>query len=115
MENETIENRENSDQPKQPQDVPLPDPSLLGLVSGLASQAMLSMGIFPNPVDGTTNILPNQAKHLIETIAMLDEKTKGNQSEEETKVIANVLHELRMIFVAAQNEKARRDTETTTV
>ena len=109
MENETAENRDNSTQQNKPQDVPLPDPSLLGLVTGLANQAMLSMGIFPNPIDGSRNILPNQARHLIETIALLDEKTKGNKTEEETKVIANVLHELRMIFVAAQNEKNRRD------
>jgi hypothetical protein len=94
-----------------PQDVPLPDPTLAGLVSGLASQTMISLGIFPNPIDGSTNILPHQGKHLIETIALLNEKTKGNQTEEETKMFANVLHELRMIFVAAQNEKIKRTGE----
>lgn len=102
----------NSIQDKEPQDVPLQAPTFLSLVSGLAAQAMISMGIFPNPASGKVSILPNQAKHLIETIAMLDEKTKGNQSDEETKTISNVLHELRMIFVAAQKEKARQETET---
>lgn len=98
-------------QGKEPQDVPLPDPTLLSLVSGLAAQAMISMGIFPNPASGKVSMLLNQAQHLIGTIAMLDEKTKGNQSDEETKTISNALHELRMIFVAAQKEKVRQDAE----
>ncbi|MDR1963524.1 MAG: DUF1844 domain-containing protein [Planctomycetaceae bacterium] len=94
-----------------PQDVPLPDPTLIGLASGLATQAMISLGIFPNPVDGSTHILLHQGKHLIETIALLDEKTKGNQTEEETKMLTKVLHELRMLYVAAQNEKQKRNRE----
>ncbi|MDR2439408.1 MAG: DUF1844 domain-containing protein [Planctomycetaceae bacterium] len=94
-----------------PQDVPLPDPTLIGLISGLASQVMISFGIFPNPIDGSKNIMLHQGKHLIDTIAMLDEKTKGNQTEEETKLLENVLHELRMIYVAAQNEKQKRDSQ----
>ncbi|MDR2117226.1 MAG: DUF1844 domain-containing protein [Planctomycetaceae bacterium] len=94
-----------------PQDVPLPNPTLVGLVSGLASQAMISLGIFPNPIDGSNNILLHQGKHLIDTIALLNEKTKGNQTEEETKTLANVLHELRMIYIAAQNEKQKQNSQ----
>lgn len=113
MENTSNErkNAPNDAQHELPKDVPLPDPTLVQLVSGLASQAMISMGLFPHPINGQSAILPNQARHLIETIALLDEKTKGNQTEEETKTISNVLHELRMLFVAAQNEKQRRETE----
>jgi len=91
------------------QDMPLPEPSLLVLVSGLAAQAMVSLGIFPNPVDGQTRILLHQGKHFIDTIAMLSEKTSGNQTSEEAKTLENLLHELRMIYVAAQNEKQSRD------
>jgi hypothetical protein len=104
-ENETL--IDHSEQTDQFKDIPLPEPSLIGLVSGLATQTMISLGIFPNPINGSTNILLHQGKHLIETIAMLDEKTKGNQTEEETKTIEKVLHELRMIYIAAQNEKNR--------
>jgi hypothetical protein len=96
-----------------PQDVPLPEPTLIGLVSGLATQAMVSLGIFPNPINGSTNILLHQGKHLIETIALLDEKTKNNQTEDETKMLAHVLHELRMIYIAAQNEKQKQNNDTT--
>jgi hypothetical protein len=95
-----------------PQDVPLPDPTLIGLVSGLATQTMVSLGVFPNPIDGSTNILLHQGKHLIETIALLDEKTKNNQTEDETQMLAHVLHELRLIYITAQNEKQKQNNET---
>ena len=92
------------------QDVPLPEPTLLMLVSGLAAQTMMSLGIFPNPVEGQTRILLHQGKHLIDTIAMLHEKTSGSQTSEETDAFERVLHELRMIYVAAQSEQANRET-----
>ncbi|MDR2762655.1 MAG: DUF1844 domain-containing protein [Planctomycetaceae bacterium] len=92
---------------KEPQDVPLPEPSLIALVTGIATQAMVSMGIFASPT-GETEIKLNQAKHLIETIVMLEEKTKGNRTDEESTKISNALHELRMIYIAAQKEQERR-------
>jgi hypothetical protein len=93
------------------QDIPLPEPSLLTLVTGLAAQAMVSLGIFPNPIDGQTRILLHQGKHFIDTIAMLFEKTSGHQTPEETETFEHVLHELRMIYVAAQTEKAKRESD----
>jgi len=92
----------------QQQDIPLPEPSLLTLVTGLAAQAMVSLGVFPNPIDGQTRILLHQGKHFIDTIALLSEKTAGHQTSEETKTFDNVLHELHMIYVAAQEEKGKR-------
>ncbi len=93
---------------KDPRDIPLPAPSLIALVSGLASQAMVSLGVFPNPITGQTTMMLHQAKHLIDTVELLFEKTNGNRSDEETQTIDSVLHELRMVYVAAQNEWARR-------
>jgi hypothetical protein len=109
-ETQTPEESKQSKQsePEQEQDIPLPEPSLTALISGLATQTMISLGVFPNPINGSTNMLLNQGKHLIETIALIDEKTKGNQTPEESKTISHVLHELRMIYVAAQNEKQKQ-------
>ena len=94
------------------QDIPLPEPSLLTLVSGLAAQAMVSLGIFPNPIDGKTRILLHQGKHFIDTIAVLSEKTSGNKTPEETATLEKILHELRMIYMAAQDEKKNRESDT---
>ncbi|MCL2349728.1 MAG: DUF1844 domain-containing protein, partial [Planctomycetaceae bacterium] len=67
-------------------DVPLPPPSLITLASGLATQAMISMGAFPNPLTGKTTMLLHQAAHLIDTIDLLYEKTSGNRTQEESKM-----------------------------
>ena len=98
---------QQTDRPQQ--DVPLPEPTLLTLITGLAAQAMVSLGIFPNPLDGQTRIMLHQGKHFIDTIAMLSEKTSEHQTPEEQKTFENVLHELRMIYVAAQNEQKNRE------
>ncbi len=92
-------------------DVPLPKPNLIMHMTTLAQQAMVSMGIIKNPLTNQAVIMLNQATYLINTIEMLFEKTEGQRTEEETKTIENMIHELRMLFVAAANEKKRRDEE----
>lgn len=94
-----------------PRDVPLPPPSLVTLASSIATQAMVSMGVFPNPATGKSEFYFNQASHLIDTIDLLIKKTEGNRTDEETRTLTGVLSELQMLFVAAQNEKKRRDSE----
>lgn len=95
---------------QEPQDVPLPPPDLTSLISGLASQAMISLGVFPNPLTGTTTMMLNQAGHLIDMVNLVYDKTLGNRTEGETKMMESLLHELRMLFLAAQNEQQRRTT-----
>ncbi|MBO7680087.1 MAG: DUF1844 domain-containing protein [Thermoguttaceae bacterium] len=112
-EDQNTEDRErqetNPDPNHLPKDVPLPPPSLKMLVTTLASQAMVSMGIFPNPATGKSEFYLHQATHLIDTIQLIYDKTAGNRSEEETDTIEKVLNELQMLYVAAANEKKRRD------
>lgn len=94
-----------------PRDVPLPPPSLVTLASSIATQAMVSMGVFPNPSTGKSEFYFNQASHLIDTIDLIIKKTEGNRTDEETRTLTGVLSELQMLFVAAQNEKNRRDSQ----
>ncbi|MBP5620696.1 MAG: DUF1844 domain-containing protein [Thermoguttaceae bacterium] len=92
-------------------DVPLPKPTLTTFATTLAQQAMVSMGVLPNPITGKTTFLLNQASYFIDTLVMIIEKTEGNRTENETTMLENVVHELRMLYVAAANEKKRRDDE----
>ncbi len=87
-------------------DIPLPPPSLEMLATTLATQAMISMGMLPHPTTGEQNVHLDQAKHLIDMIEMLQEKTQGNRTAEETVAINNMLHQLRMGFVAMQQQAA---------
>jgi hypothetical protein len=86
------------------EDMPLPPPTLESLVSTLAMQTMVALGLVPDPAGGKTVVHLSHAKHFIDTIAMLEEKTQGNRTSEETAVFDNVLHELRMGYVAIQQQ-----------
>lgn len=80
-------------------DYALPPPSLAFLITTLGTQAMVAMGEVPNPISGRMERLPNQAKHFIDTLAMLEEKTAGNRTPEESALLSSLLHQLRMAYV----------------
>ena len=82
-------------------DPQMPPASLEMLLTQLATEAMMSLGQMPHPVTGETEVRKNQAKYLIDTIEILQEKTKGNVEPTESQAIETLLHQLRMAFVAA--------------
>jgi len=94
---------EEEPQPQQDAAPQWPEPSLPLLVTTLATQAMVGLGLVENPITGKGETNLNQARHFVDTIALLKEKTEGNRTEEETAVIENVLHELQMLFVQIQS------------
>ncbi len=77
-----------------------PQPSLPLLVTTLATQAMVALGLIPHPTSGKPQPDLAQAKHFIGTVELLMEKTEGNRTKEESDMIEEVLHQLRMGFVA---------------
>lgn len=79
---------------------PLPPASLPVLLSMLASQAMISLGQVPNPITGKAEVRGDEAKHFIDLIGVIEEKTRGNLNEDEAAMISSLLNELRMAFVA---------------
>lgn len=82
----------------------IPPASFGVLLSTLATQAMLSIGRVPNPMTGKTEVNLEMAKHFIDTLAVLEEKTKGNLTKEEGAMLEAVLHELRLEFVDASKK-----------
>ncbi len=74
----------------------------------LATMAAVQFGDIPDPATGRP-IEPNLvgAGHLIEVVAMLQEKTAGNLSADESKLIDSLLYDLRMRFVDAQGGQKR--------
>ena len=82
---------------------PLPEASLSMLVTTLTTQAMVALGQIPNPISGQPQIDLEHAKHFIDTLAVLEEKTAGNRTPEETQLLGHMLHELRLGFVESQN------------
>ena len=80
---------------------PLPEPNFTSLVFSLSSTALLHLGEIPDPKSNQTAQDLPLAKHAIDTIAMLKEKTQGNLTEEEQKFTENMLTDLRWRYVKA--------------
>ncbi len=78
----------------------LPPPSLSSLVITLATQAMAAMGLMAGPDGKPLPVELDHAKYLVDTIAMLETKTVGNRSPEESALFEDALHQLRMTFVS---------------
>ena len=61
------------------------------------------LGEVPNPYSGKKEEDVDAAKHIIDILTLLKEKTKGNLSQDEEKLLESVLYELRMKFMAKSN------------
>ncbi|MBN1908186.1 MAG: DUF1844 domain-containing protein [Pirellulales bacterium] len=81
-------------------DIAWPEPSLILLATTLATQAMVALGVVAHPATGKAVTDLPQAKHFIDTLGLLQEKTQGNRTDEETAMMEHTLHELRMAYVA---------------
>jgi len=81
-----------------------PEPDFNFFITTLSLQASIALGVIPNPATNKTEKDLTQAKFLIDTLAMLKEKTKGNLTPEETNLLENLLYELRMQYISKQKE-----------
>ena len=88
---------------------PLPPPNLTFLASSLYLQGMVSLGLLPGPASDKPQVNLPQAKHAIDTLQMLQEKTEGNRTDDESKEIDTMLHELRLSFVAVQQQGGKAE------
>ena len=80
----------------------LPPASLEMLVSTLATEAMVAMGQIPNPMTNERSVNLDHARYSIDLVDMLKQKTKGNLTDAEDTMFTELLHQLRMLFIAAQ-------------
>jgi len=72
-----------------------------------AQNAALFLGQIPNPKTGEGEVNLDLARMFIDQLAMIQEKTRGNLSNEESTVLRNALSNLQMAFVeVSQAEKA---------
>jgi hypothetical protein len=86
---------------EEPRQTPLPEVNFSSLIISLSSSALLHLGEIADPHTGQKHKDLGMAKHTIDTVALLKEKTKGNLTDEETKIIESVLTDLRWLYVKA--------------
>jgi hypothetical protein len=81
-------------------DLPEPPPASFSvLISMLFTQAMAMLGQMPDPATGESKVNKPFAKHYIDTLEMLETKTKGNLDDQESAMLIEALHALRMMYV----------------
>lgn len=78
----------------------LPEVTFSTFVLSLASSAMVHLGEVPNPETGSIDRNEVLARNAIDVLTMLNDKTRNGLTPEESKLMQDVLYELRMKFVA---------------
>ncbi len=78
---------------------PMPPADFLFLIGTLYLQGAIALGLLPNPESKQSHIQREQAKHAIDLLAMLQQKTEGNRTPDESTELENMLHQLRMAYV----------------
>jgi hypothetical protein len=71
----------------------------LDMVGLFGTQAMIALGKLANPATGKADKNLPAARLFIDTLEMLESKTKGNLNSDETKVLHATLTDLRLMFV----------------
>jgi hypothetical protein len=70
-------------------------------ILSLASSAMVALGRVAGPDGQTQPVDLETARHLIDVVAMLEQKTKGNLDEAELRLLQSLLYDLRTAYVDA--------------
>jgi len=84
--------------------------SFLAFVLSLAHTAAVHFGDVPDPMSGAREANLPAAQQMIDILALIEEKTRGNLTAEERQLLDQVLFELRLRFVEASKGPAEPDT-----
>ncbi len=84
-----------------------PAPDFKFFVTTLAIQASIALGHMPNPATDKVEEDLTQAKFLIDTLGMLQEKTKNNLTPEEIELLENLLYELRVAYLEKEKGQVK--------
>ena len=88
-------------EPPTPQDAPPRPPiDFPSYLLSYYTQGLVLLGEVPNPYTNKKEEDVEAARHTIDILTMLEQKTKGNLTKEEQQLLETVLYELRMKFMA---------------
>jgi hypothetical protein len=74
--------------------------SFINFLMSIASNAAASLGMMEHPVTGERRVDPELAKHWIDILGMLQQKTRGNLVPQEQQIFEGLLADLRMQYVS---------------
>lgn len=77
----------------------MPTINFTTFVMSLNNSALFHLGEIPDPATGERQYDKEMARHTIDTLIMLEEKTKGNLTTEEAAMIKDILYDVKLRFV----------------
>lgn len=77
----------------------LPEINFSSFILSLGSSALFHFGEIPDPVSGEKKRSLELARQTIDILVILRDKTTGNLSEDEARLLENLLHDLQMRYV----------------
>ena len=80
-------------------DCVMPEVSFISFILSLNTTALFHLGEIPHPETRQKVLDVELARHAIDTLAMLEQKTKGNLNSEEQELISRMVYELKMRFI----------------
>ena len=95
------ETQEAKQEAQQEQSPPLPEVSFATFIYSLSTSALVHLGEIPEPITEKMDKNLPLAKQTIDILGILQEKTKGNLTQEEENLLNNFLYDLRMRYVKA--------------
>ena len=81
--------------------------TFVGFIVSLVHTSYMHMGDVPDPLSGKAEPDLPSAQQIIDILALLEEKTRGNLTAEERQILEQALYELRLRFVEVSENKPR--------
>lgn len=91
--NEPKDTQKSEEEPK------MPAVDFKFLLTTFGMQAWIALGAIPNPMTQKSEENLPQAKFMIDSLEVLDKKTKGNLDKNEAELLENMLYELRSTYI----------------
>ncbi len=82
----------------------LPEVSFSTFIMSLNTSCLVCLGDIPEPLSGEIKKDLACARHTIDTLEMLREKTKGNLTREEEEILGHILYDLKIRYVRASEK-----------
>jgi hypothetical protein len=79
----------------------MPEVTISALIMSLSTSVLYHLGEITDPKTGKKEVDFDIAKHGIDTLALLQQKTKGNLDKDEEEMLKSILYDVKMRFVKA--------------
>jgi hypothetical protein len=84
--------------------------SFINFLMSIASNAAAALGMMEHPVTGERGVDPELARHWINVLGMLQQKTRGNLEPQEQQIFEGLLADLRMQYVSLSGMRGQPKT-----